>query len=181
MSFCLICFLRRYHSSQQASPAQWHASHSNLTAELEDSRKFSLAALTALLAVLAISGSKALQPVVLTLLMYTITLRLALNTCFLQDYPTMSRLLHVIPLLGISCMACIELIFGMQSPALATVCIFLGILPLVTMVVHRGRQCAEMSMAVLPVRMEHIPAPTDHTPASNLAEGTSETFSSNPC
>ncbi|KAG6372266.1 hypothetical protein JVT61DRAFT_8069 [Boletus reticuloceps] len=114
MSFCLICLLRRSHCSQQANPAQGHASHSNLTAELEDSRKFSLAALTALLAVLAISGSKALQPVVLTLLMYTITLRVALNTCFLQDYPTVSRLFHVIPLLGISCMACIELIFRMQ-------------------------------------------------------------------
>ncbi|KAF8442193.1 hypothetical protein L210DRAFT_937788 [Boletus edulis BED1] len=180
MLFCLICFLRMLNRSQQTNPVQQYPFHTDLTAELEDSGKFSLASLMALLTILSISGSKALQPVVLTLLMYTITLRFALSTCFLQNYPTVSRLLHVIPLLGTACTIGVELVSGMQSPALAVVCILLGILPLVTMVVHHGRQCTE------PMRMEHVPAPAvsgspDTTPASNQAEGNSETFSTNPC
>ncbi|KAF8135186.1 hypothetical protein EV363DRAFT_1322735 [Boletus edulis] len=168
MLFCLICFLRMLNRSQQTNPVQQYPFHTDLTAELEDSGKFSLAS--------------ALQPVVLTLLMYTITLRFALSTCFLQvdthilllpqNYPTVSRLLHVIPLLGTACTIGVELVSGMQSLALAVVCILL--------VVHHGRQCTE------PMRMEHVPAPAvsgspDTTPASNQAEGNSETFSTNPC
>ncbi|KAF8420541.1 hypothetical protein L210DRAFT_3574593 [Boletus edulis BED1] len=131
-----------------------------------------MTSLTALLAILAISGSKALHAVVLTLLMYVITLSLATSTCFIRDYPAVARLLHVIPLLGISCMVCVELTFGVQSHMLATVCILLGVLPLVTMLVYHGSQRTEtLSAAELPMRMVHVPAPTvsgstDTTPAS---------------
>ncbi|KAG6369699.1 hypothetical protein JVT61DRAFT_14127 [Boletus reticuloceps] len=79
-----FCFLPRFRRTQQINPGQGHAFPSDLAAELEDSRKLSMTLLTALLAILAISGSKALHPVVLTLLMYTITLSLATSTCFIR-------------------------------------------------------------------------------------------------
>ncbi|KAI9566889.1 hypothetical protein HD554DRAFT_1073451 [Boletus coccyginus] len=168
MSSCIICFLCRFHRLQYIYPGQQHPIPYDLTTELEDSRKFSLNLLMALLSISAISGSKALQPVALTLLIYTINLRLALNACFLQNYPTMSRFLHVIPLLGTSCMAGIELVLGVQSIALAILGILLGILPLVTMAVHHARHCIEAPVTELPV---HAPAPAvsgaaDTTPAS---------------
>ncbi|KAF8553886.1 hypothetical protein OG21DRAFT_1497382 [Imleria badia] len=161
MSFCIICFLRRFHRFQQINVGQQHLPSLLLdpSTELEDSRKFSLNSLTALLAVLAVSGSKALHPVALTLLIYTISLRLAINTCFFHNYPTLSRFLHVIPLLGMSCMAGVELVSGLQSPALATVGILLGVLPLVTLAVHHGRQCTETPTAGLPVQMQRLHAP----------------------
>ncbi|KAN0092641.1 hypothetical protein V8E55_003425 [Tylopilus felleus] len=151
MPFCLICFLRRLHRSQQINPPQQHPSSpsSDLTAELKDSRKFSLGLLTALLPILAISLSKALQPVALTLLIYIISLRVSIqvDACFHQNYPAVSRFLHVIPLLGTSCMAVVELVSRVQSPVLATVSILLGALPLVTLVIHHGRHCAATSAA----------------------------------
>ena len=50
-------------------------------------------------------------------------------------------------------MAGVELVSDVQSPALATIAILFGVLPLVTIVIHHGRQCAETSAAGLPVRM----------------------------
>jgi len=67
-----------------------------------------------------------------------------------------SRFLHVLPLLGTSCLASVELILGVQSPALAIAGILLGIMPLVTMAVHHGRDCIEAPMTEFPM---HVPAP----------------------
>jgi len=55
-------------------------------------------------------------------------------------------------------MAGVELVLGVQSLALAIVGILLGILPLVTIAVHNGRDsdCIEAPAAELPV---HVPAP----------------------
>ena len=55
-------------------------------------------------------------------------------------------------------MASVELVSDVQSPALATAGILFGVLPLVTMVVHHGRQCADV--AGLPVRMQPMLTPT---------------------
>jgi hypothetical protein len=72
-------------------------------------------------------------------------------------------------------MAGVELVSNVQLPALATVAILLGVLPLVTIAVHHGRHCAEVSAAGLPVRMQHVPASAvpssaDTTLASSWAE-----------
>ena len=56
-------------------------------------------------------------------------------------------------------MAGVELVSNVQSTTLAIVAILLGALPLVTIAVHYGRHYAEVSAAVLPVRMQHLPAP----------------------
>ncbi|KAG9316069.1 hypothetical protein JVU11DRAFT_3736 [Chiua virens] len=78
-----------------------------------------------------------------------------------SNYPTLTRLFHVVPLLGTSCMAGVALVSGLQSPALAVVGILLGVLPLVTLVVHHGRQChAETSSQGLPMQIQDIPAPS---------------------
>ena len=66
-------------------------------------------------------------------------------------------------------MAGVELVLGVQSPALAIVGILLGILPLVTMAVHHGRDCAEAPVPELPM---HVPAPAVSGPAdTTLASG----------
>ena len=109
-------------------------------------------------------------PVVLALLIYTISLRLTVNTCFLQvstllnavlddlifpkGYPALSRFLHVVPLLGTFCMASVELVLDMQSPALAAIVLLLSVLPFITIVVHHGRQC---DGTPLPIRMQDAP------------------------
>ncbi|KAN0092596.1 hypothetical protein V8E55_003380 [Tylopilus felleus] len=150
MSFCLICFFHKFRRSQHsADPEQQHHPNlpsADLATELEDSRKFSLNSLTTLLPILAVSVSKELQPVVLALLIYTISLRLAMNACFHQNYPIVSRCLHAIPLLGMSCMAGVELVSRVQSPVLAAVGMLLGVFPLVTIVIHHGRHCADTSV-----------------------------------
>lgn len=56
-------------------------------------------------------------------------------------------------------MAGVELVSDVKSPTLATVGILFGVLPLGIIVVHHGRQCAETSAAVLPVRMQPVLAP----------------------
>ena len=124
--------------------------------------------------------------VVLALLIYTISLRLAVNTCFLQvstlldghllfvtscsrkNYPVLSRFLHAVPLLGTVCMAGVELVLDMQSPALAVVVLLLSVLPSITTVVHHGRQCEGTP---LPIRMRDTPTmlgSSDTTVVSNL-------------
>ena len=113
-------------------------------------------------------------PVVLALLIYTISLRLTVNTCFLQvstllnavlddlifpkGYPALSRFLHVVPLLGTFCMASVELVLDMQSPALAAVVLLLSVLPFITVVVRHGRQC---DGTPLPIRMQGTPTVSD--------------------
>ena len=119
-----------------------------------------------------ISGSKALLPVVLALRIYSISLRLTVNTCFLQvstlldgpllfmiscfhkNYPVLSGFLHAVPLLGTVCMAGIELVLDMQSPALAVVVLLMSVLLLITTIVHHGRQCEG---TLLPIRMQDMP------------------------
>ena len=69
-------------------------------------------------------------------------------------------------------MAGVELVSGLQSPALATIGILFGALPLVTLTIHHGRQCTETPAAGLPVRMQHLPVlatpgSVDTTIASN--------------
>ena len=79
-------------------------------------------------------------------------------------------------------MAGVELVSDVQSPTLATVGILFGVLPLVTTVVHHGRQCAELSVEGLPVQMQPVLVPAsgqasaDTTLISNYAEITSETI-----
>ena len=71
-----------------------------------------------------------------------------------QNYPTLSKFLHAIPLLGTCCVAGIELVLDMKSPALAVVVLMLSVLPFVTTILHHGRQCEETP---LPVRMQEPP------------------------
>ena len=109
---------------------------------------------------------------VLALLIYSISLRLTVNTCFLQvstlldgpplfviscfhkNYPVLSGFLHAVPLLGTVCMAGVELVLDMQSPALAVVVLLLSVLPFITTIVHHGRQCEGTP---LPIRMQDVP------------------------
>ena len=109
---------------------------------------------------------------VLALLIHSISLRLTVNTWFLQvstlldgpplfvilcfhkNYPTLSRFLHAVPLLGTVCMAGVELVRDMQSPALAVVVLLLSVLPFVTTIIHHGRQCEGTP---LPIRMQDMP------------------------
>ena len=72
----------------------------------------------------------------------------------LQNHPTLSRFVHVVPLLGTCCMAGIELVLDMKSPTLAVVVLLLSVLPFVTTVLHHSRQCEETP---LPVRMRNPP------------------------
>jgi len=91
-----ICSTSRFASSasfvvcrsRQINPGQQYPV-SDLTTESEESRRFSLnsESLMTLLAVLAIPGSRALQPVVLIVLIHVISLRLAVSACFLQISP----------------------------------------------------------------------------------------------
>ncbi|KAN0092662.1 hypothetical protein V8E55_003446 [Tylopilus felleus] len=158
MPFCPICFLRRFHRTHNQTAGQQYPFLPELTSELEDSRKFSLNSLMALIAIITVSGFKALQPMGLALLIYTISLRVATNSCFFRDFPTVSRFLHVIPLLGVCCVAGVALVSYSQSPTLATMCLLLGVLPLVTVVIHHGRLCGETSSAMaLPVQMQDVP------------------------
>jgi len=91
--------------------------------------------------------------------MYTISLRVAINPCSLHNYPNLARFLHVMPLLGTSCMAGVVLVLELQSPGLATASIVLGTLPLVTLVIHHGSRCGESSEPGLPMQMQDIPIP----------------------
>lgn len=54
----------------------------------------------------------------LALLVYTISLRITVNICFL--HVTLSIFLHAVPL-GTFCIAGVKFILDMQSPALAAV------------------------------------------------------------
>ena len=71
----------------------------------------------------------------------------------------LSRFLHVIPLFGISCMAGVVLVSDAQSPAVATICLLLGVLPLITIIFYHGRFCGEASAAELPMKMQDVPGP----------------------
>ncbi|KAF8124818.1 hypothetical protein EV363DRAFT_1435255 [Boletus edulis] len=159
MLFCIICGLRnlRHSLGQPISPERQNSFSSDLTTELEDLRKFSLNSLMVLLAVLTISGSKAMLPVVLVLLLYTISLRLTVNACFLHNHPTLSRFLHTIPLLGTFCMASVELVRDMKSPALAVIILLLSGLPFITTIIHHHHheRCDDMP---LPIRMQVLPS-----------------------
>ncbi|KAI9566913.1 hypothetical protein HD554DRAFT_1077130 [Boletus coccyginus] len=156
MSFCIICSLRRLHPSRRINSEDEALFPSDLTRELEDLHKVSLNSLMALLAALAVSGSKSVLPVVLALLIYTISLRFTINTCFLQNYPTLLRFLHAVPLLGTFCVASIELVLDMRSPTLAAVVLLLSVLPFIAIIIHHsGRQCEGIP---LPIRMHGAPA-----------------------
>ncbi|KAN0092664.1 hypothetical protein V8E55_003448 [Tylopilus felleus] len=158
MLFSITSFLRKFHGSYWLTdPEEQHPSLSQLATELDDLRRFSLNSLMALLAGIAVSGSKTLQPMVLALLIYTISLRIAINSSFLRNHPTSSRCLHAVPLLGTSCMAGIALVSDSQSPVLAILGLFLGVLPLVTIAVHQARLCGDaLSPVTLPVRIQDV-------------------------
>jgi len=151
-------FLQRFYCSQQI----YLDPSSDITtdSELGDLRTFSLNSLVAFLAILV--TPKALQPAVLTVLVYTNSLRLS-NTCFFYNHLTLSRVLHVMPLLVVSCMAYVQLVCVVQSPVLAVVAFFLGALPLVTMAIRFGGQLGrivtEASAPILPVQMHCVVVP----------------------
>ncbi|KIK96141.1 hypothetical protein PAXRUDRAFT_32557 [Paxillus rubicundulus Ve08.2h10] len=115
-----------------------------LTRKLEEFRKISLDLLMAFLAVHAISASNALGAVTLALLIYTISLHIAISGSFLQDNLALTRFLHAIPLVGIFAMAAIELVLVVRSPALAT-----GVL------LYAGLSADKILMR-LPVRMPEV-------------------------
>ena len=50
-------------------------------------------------------------------------------------------------------MAGVELVLGVQSPTIAVVVLLLGVLPLITTIIHHGRWCVELTMVVLPIRV----------------------------
>ena len=117
--------------------------------------------------VVALSGTKSLQPVALALTIYTISLRLACNTYFIQvsthfplrmissfpqEHPTLSRFLHAVPLLGILCMASVEVILHVH-PVLALVILLLSAMPLIAAIVRHGRRWIQLAPVVLPIRM----------------------------
>ncbi|KAN0092598.1 hypothetical protein V8E55_003382, partial [Tylopilus felleus] len=89
------------------------------TRKLEDLRKFSLNSLMMFLGIHLIAGSKTLASLTLAFVMYTISLHLAISGNFFQNCPTLSRLLHVIPFLGISSMTALELVTSAHSLAYA--------------------------------------------------------------
>ncbi|KAI9566920.1 hypothetical protein HD554DRAFT_1077280 [Boletus coccyginus] len=157
---CIICTLFRLHRSQQINPGQQHPLPSELATELEDSRKILLNSLMTLLAVLAILGSKSVLPVMLALLVYTIGLHLTADTCSLQNYPALSRLLHAIPLLGNFLIAGVELVLYVQPPTLAAVVLLLSLLPLIAAIVHHGslRWSVGPAIAELPIGVRDPPA-----------------------
>ncbi|KAH0833484.1 hypothetical protein J3R83DRAFT_12607, partial [Lanmaoa asiatica] len=104
-----------------------------------------------------IAGSKILGPLTLALLIYTISLHLAISTRFLQvvvflpnfcllrglilpqNCSTLSRLLHIVPFLGITCMAAVELVTDVQSPALAAGTLLVGALSSLIMAIYHAR------------------------------------------
>lgn len=53
-------------------------------------------------------------------------------------------------------MAGVVLVSNSHSPAIATVCLILGALPLVMIIIHHGRFC-EASGAELPMHMQDVP------------------------
>ena len=54
-------------------------------------------------------------------------------------------------------MAGVVLVSNLQSPAIATACLLLGVLPLVTITIHHGRFCGEASAAELPMQTQDVP------------------------
>ncbi|KAF8553887.1 hypothetical protein OG21DRAFT_1485068 [Imleria badia] len=129
---------------------------SDLTRELEDLRKFSLNSLMMFLGVHLVAGSKALGPLTLALLIYTISLHLAIGASFLQNCPTLSRFLHAVPFLGISGMAVVELVMGVQSPALAVGGLLVGALPLLIIAIYHARSSIKRASMRLPVRVHEV-------------------------
>ncbi|KIJ14321.1 hypothetical protein PAXINDRAFT_12971 [Paxillus involutus ATCC 200175] len=105
--------------SRRAANSEHEPLSVELTRKLEELRKISLDLLMAFLAVHAISASDALGAVTLALLIYTMSLHIAISGSFLQDSLALSRFLHAIPLVGIFAMAAIELVLVVRSPALA--------------------------------------------------------------
>ncbi|KAF9238477.1 hypothetical protein BU15DRAFT_75175 [Melanogaster broomeanus] len=114
--------------------------------ELEEFRKISLNLLMAFLAIHAISASNALEAVTLALLIYTISLHIAISGSFLEvnsqffvdflDSPALSRVLHAVPLVGIFSMAAFELVLVVRSPALAAGALLVCVLPPLVIGIH---------------------------------------------
>ncbi|KAF8842120.1 hypothetical protein BDN67DRAFT_1068031 [Paxillus ammoniavirescens] len=127
-----------------------------LTKKLEEFRKISLDLLMAFLAVHAISGSNALGAVTLALIIYTISLHIAISGSFLQDSLALSRFLHAIPLVGIFAMAAIELVLVVRSPALAAGVLLVCVLPPLIIGIQYAGLYADKMLMRLPVRMQEI-------------------------
>ena len=110
---------------------------------------------------------------------------LCLTTCFPQDYPFLSRLLHAVPLLCTFCTAGVELVLDMHSPALAVVVLLLSVLPLITIVFHHGKRCVEPATVVLPIRIRDpsatVSSSTDMAVVSSSTEGVAEADRCNIC
>lgn len=70
----------------------------------------------------------------------------------------LSRLLHAIPLLGIICMAVFKFVIIVQSAAIAVAVLLACALPLLAIAVHFAKRYAEVSLMLLPVQMQEVPA-----------------------
>ncbi|KAF9223417.1 hypothetical protein BS17DRAFT_138780 [Gyrodon lividus] len=127
-----------------------------LTKELQEFRKISLNLLMAFLAVHAISASNALGAVTLALLIYTISLHIAMSGSFLQDSLALSRFLHAIPLVGIFSMAAIELVLVVRSPVLAAGVLLMCVLPPLIIGIQYAGLYADKMLLRLPARMQEI-------------------------
>ncbi|KAG9315322.1 hypothetical protein JVU11DRAFT_4463 [Chiua virens] len=137
-----------------------------LTRELDDLRKVLLNLLTAFLTVHA---SSVMGAVTLALLVYTINLHIVINASFLQNSPTLSRILHAIPVLGIFCMATFELVVVVQSPPVAAAVLLACALPPLVIAAHLGRRYAETIFIPFPVQTRDV-APAVSGPADETVE-----------
>lgn len=92
----------------------------------------------------------------LALLIYTMSLHIAISGSFLQDSLALSRFLHAIPLVGISAMAAIELVLVVRSPALAAGALLVCVLPPLIIGIQYAGLYAEKIWMRLPVRMQDV-------------------------
>ncbi|KAI9566774.1 hypothetical protein HD554DRAFT_1058173 [Boletus coccyginus] len=151
MAFPDFSFFRELVRSLRINSGDESTVSVELARELEDLRKIALNLVMAFLTVHTISGSHALGATTLALLIYTINLHIAVNARFLQNSPILSISLHIIPLLGIFCIAVFNLVIVVQSPAVAAAVLLACVLPPLIVAVHLAKRYAEVILMSLPV------------------------------
>jgi len=105
-----------------------------LARDLQDCRKTYLNILMAFLALQSISGSESLLVATLTLILYTISLRITASVPGVSHLgAVVFGILHAIPAVGILAVTSVELAFAVKSPAVAVSLIISCFLP--TMIV----------------------------------------------
>ncbi|KAH7930132.1 hypothetical protein BV22DRAFT_76204 [Leucogyrophana mollusca] len=108
----------------------------------EECRKTSLNILIAFVALHSISGSTSLAAVTLVLLLYTLTLHLACGVGAIKELD--SRILeamNAVPGFGICAITCIELVYAVESTAVAVCLIALCFVPPTLALCQHTRLC----------------------------------------